>query len=281
MLREDLPHHAAEVCPKATVGCPYAAAGCAKRRQRDSMHTHIASAKDDHLAMAMRAIEREPAHTTEVLWTIDDAARHIRDKTATVEWSPRSVIGPNGYKVKLEAKFGKTNADGKPFLGLYMGTVPGPNDRALEWPFPRAATMTLLVPADGPRSAPTEWSSRITNHHASSHFEQGTTRTRGPPNFVPLDVLTAGRFIGPDGELQVRVRFSKLPQELTSMTELRWTIGAVGDRFKVGHLGDLTWYPDCTIGHSGYQVQAVARFRNDCVGLYVGTVPGPFDDELE
>ena len=96
MLREDLPHHAAVVCPKAWVGCPYAAAGCRRKKQRDGMAGHVRSHQEEHLAMAMRTIEQEPPHTTELLFTIDDAARHIREKTRHVDWFPRSVIGPNG-----------------------------------------------------------------------------------------------------------------------------------------------------------------------------------------
>ena len=278
VLREDLPHHAAEVCPRVVVECPYAAAGCRRTFPRDARAAHVHRQQEQHLALAMRTIEREPPHTTELLWTIDDAARHIREKTPALKWAPRSVIGPNGYKVAIKIGFDQTHT-GEGYAGVYFGTRPGPNDHALGWPFPRRVSVALLVAATGRAPVALQEATVATPHDTLVGF--GSTKWFGVSKFVALSDLSTGGCIGPDGKLRIRIRFSKLPRELTSTMVLDWTVDAVESRFSSGVMRNVTWQPDYTIGPNGYQIQLSAHFSGNGVGLFIGTEPGPFDDELE
>ena len=212
MLRKDLAGHRRDVCPSMRIDCRYKSAGCPHKCARRDMAAHCKASTEAHLALAMGALDREPPATTELLWTIEDAPRHIRDKTKNVVWNPRSVIGPFGYKIALVAKFNK--GDDSDHLGLSVGTTPGPFDDVLQWPFAYGYTVTLLDRTAGSATAHvshTRSRASVAEGGTSGEdkpFNQGSRRTHGWSKFIShADLATRGYV--KDGKIRVRVTFSK------------------------------------------------------------------------
>ena len=160
----------------------------------------------------MSTLDREPPATMELLWTIDGAAKHVRDKTDSVEWRPLSVVGPFGYKVRLQANFNR--GDDKDHLGLYVGTVPGPFDAALQWPFPYEFTVTLLDCAqDGPAAHDSGTMTKAEVAAAagtpgSTYFNRGSTAAWGWKFISHADLLANCGYTA-DDKIRVRVKFTQ------------------------------------------------------------------------
>lgn len=214
VLRKDLARHVRNECLFARVDCRYKSAGCPHKCFRMDLDDHCEASIERHLGLAMGTIDREPPATMELLWTIDDATKHIRDKTRKVAWKPLTVVGPFGYKICLTAEF-NTGGD-KDHLGLYVATTPGPFDVALEWPFPYGFAITLLDCAqDAPPTHKSFTSTKAQNAAAAAApgpnpppFNRDSVLGYGWNKFIShTDLATRGYIT--DDKIRVRVKFTQ------------------------------------------------------------------------
>ena len=203
---------------------------------------------------------------SEALWVIPNVSSHIAAQ-ARVK-SGRYALGPFGYQFQLRADF---SSDG---FQLCIGTQPGPYDSALEWPFSRSFSLSLLGNGGGGLDKTRQVSMPAnSNDH---RFNKGKTGFGGSILALPGE-LQSGGYIQNDS-LLVKVVF----EEFTVLTgsEALWEIRGVAalkaskNDFNSGRYA---------LGPFGHQFELIADFGktgDDSFGLYCGTMPGPYDDAL-
>jgi hypothetical protein len=140
---------------------------------------------------------------SEALWVVRNVAAHLAAKT-NID-SGRYALGPFGAIFALNADFG----DNDDSICLYCGTQPGPYDDALEWPFSRSFTLTLLCRSglDLDRSVKVMLPANADGERFSK-----ATRGRFGRTVCTLAELEAGGYIQNDSRL-VKVVFDADPDD--------------------------------------------------------------------
>jgi hypothetical protein len=212
---------------------------------------------------------------SEVLWVIPNMAANLAEANRGAETevvSDRYALGPFGYQFQLVAEFTKK----KGFV-LLCGTQPGPYDDALQWPFNRTFTMSLLSRSGGHDRSNGPF--QMPELASSYQFNRDTVGYVGDTESVSLSELQEGGYIKNDS-LLVKVAF-EAPAEATVLTgsEAIWTIPGVA-----AHMA--AWHKDVTsgrfaLGAFGYHFRLKADFDGSALLLACGTQPGPHDDVLE
>merc|ERR1719239_255524 len=217
--REEVEVHVTELCPSATVTCPFHDAGCRFKCPRYSLDLHLESSMKTHLELTCDLVKQQQlqisqlcsalhtiSHTTDgtYIWRINNyKAKYIEAmyKNSKELVSPPFYTSRFGYKACLSVFLNGNGAGEGKYVSLYIKLLPGDYDNILDWPFSLPVSFTLYdqsPEADG-RANLTE---SFLPEPGWKHFQKPTKSTDslgfGYPKYVSHEILKTRDYIKDD-----------------------------------------------------------------------------------
>ncbi|XP_041348964.1 TNF receptor-associated factor 4-like isoform X2 [Gigantopelta aegis] len=218
--REEMNIHVQEICPSATVSCPFKEAGCKYKSPRFNMDRHLEESTKAHLQFMCNLVKKQQNQISQ-LCTAVHAVTHVTDGTfiwkisnykakyieACYKNNMKELISQPfytsrfGYKAALSVFLnGNGQGEGK-FLSAYIKLLPGEYDNILDWPFMLPVSFTVYDQCSDPdvRANITE---SFVPDPTWKHFQKPCKDIEslgfGYPKFVSHDVLKTRDYIRDD-----------------------------------------------------------------------------------
>ncbi|KAK3731279.1 hypothetical protein RRG08_025821 [Elysia crispata] len=235
--REEVEIHVQELCPSATVDCPFRDAGCRHKCPRYSLDNHLEDSVKTHLTLTCDLLKQQEeqisqlcsalhtiTQTTEgvFIWKISDYKAKYIDAMYKSGASSKELVSPPfytsrfGYKACLSVFLNGNGAGEGRYISLYIKLLPGDYDNILTWPFSLPVSFTLFdqSPDPGNRASLTE---SFLPQPGWKHFQKPAKAVEslgfGYPKFVSHDILKTRDYVRDDSLLiKVSVDNSNMPK---------------------------------------------------------------------
>ncbi|XP_005107744.2 TNF receptor-associated factor 4 [Aplysia californica] len=220
--REEVEVHVQDLCPSATIACPFKDAGCRHKCPRYSLDLHLEECMKTHLELTCDLVKQQQlqisqlcsalhtiSHTTDgvFIWRITNyKAKYIEAmyKNNKELVSPPFYTSRFGYKACLSVFLNGNGAGEGKYVSLYIKLLPGDYDNILEWPFSLPVSFTLYD-----QCADTDMRASLSESFLPEpgwkHFQKPTKSADslgfGYPKYVSHEILKTRDYIKDDSLL--------------------------------------------------------------------------------